>query len=52
MVWFSSNKQDENKIVYSFSLLEYGNNPSKEFCNTLWYWYLRRISGSYSLGTM
>ena len=34
MVWFSTNKQDENKIVYSFSLLEYGNNTSKEFCNT------------------
>jgi hypothetical protein len=35
MVWFSPNKQDENKIGYSSPLLEYGNNPSKEFCNTL-----------------
>ncbi|MDP7675358.1 MAG: hypothetical protein QGI31_11205, partial [Dehalococcoidia bacterium] len=34
MVWFSPNKQDENKIGYSSPLLEYGNNPSKEFCNT------------------
>jgi len=48
MVWFSTNKQDENKIGYSSPLLEYVNNPSKEFCNTLWYWYFRRISGGYS----
>ena len=34
MVWFSPNKQDENKIGYSSPMLEYGKNPSKEFCNT------------------
>jgi len=35
MVWFSTNKQDENKIGYSSPLLEYVNIPSKEFCITL-----------------
>ena len=34
MVWFSSNKQDENKISFSYPKLEYGKNPTKEFCNT------------------
>ena len=34
MVWFSPNKQDENKIGYSSTLLEDGKISSKEFCNT------------------